>query len=282
MTSVSASAPATAANLGPAFDTIALAIDLRCEVKAEPADEWSVHHVGPFRLEDGDSDGVLTGARQAVGNEFPLALEVNTAVPIAKGLGSSAAAFVSGVAAALRARDGESNLDKVFRMASELEGHADQVAASVYGGLALIPGEGPPLRLPLHPSLRPIIAVPEGNQPTAPARAILEQNQPLDRVIRSLGRVSALTAGLITGNLEYLAAAHGDEIHEEPRNALGPHVGHLMEAARRAGAVHVSRSGTGPAVLAFVQGNGVEKVSAAFAEMGAMVLDRPIATTGLV
>lgn len=282
MTSVSASAPATAANLGPAFDAIALAIDLRCEVKAEPSGKWSVDHVGPFRPGDEEADGVLTAARTAVGEGFPLALEVNTAIPIAKGLGSSAAAFVSGVAAALRARDGEARLDKVYRMASELEGHADQVAASVYGGLALIPGEGRPLRLPLHPSLRPIIAVPEGNQPTAPARAILDQNQPLDRVIRSLGRVSALTAGLITGDPEYLSAAHGDEIHEKPRNALGPQAGILMEAARRAGAVHVSRSGTGPSVLAFVQADSVEKVSAAFTELGAVVVDRPIATTGLI
>lgn len=280
MTSASASAPATAANLGPAFDAIALAVELRCLVTAEPADEWSVNHIGPFRPTKGD--GVLAAARRAVGEEFPLALEVNTAIPIAKGLGSSAAAFVSGVAAALRAKDGEVDPDRVFRLAAELEGHDDQVAASVYGGLVVVPGTEPPMRLPLHPSLRPILAVPEISQPTGPARAILEQQQPLDRVIRTLGRVSALTAGLITGDPELLAAAHGDEIHEGPRNSLGPEVSQLMDAARQAGAMHVSRSGAGPSVLAFASDDSAENVSNAFSSLGAMVVDRPIATTGLV
>ena len=280
MKTATASAPATAANLGPAFDAIALAIELRCEVTATPADEWSVEHVGPFRPTDGD--GVLAAASHAVGDEFPLALEVDTAIPIAKGLGSSAAAFVSGVAAALRARDGDVDHDKIFRIAAELEGHDDQVAASVYGGLVVVPGNEPPMRLPLHPSLRLILAVPEKSQPTAPARAILEPHQPLDRVIRSLGRVSVLTAGLITGDPEYLAAAHGDEIHEEPRNALGTEVSDLMDAARQAGAFHTARSGAGPSVLAFMHSEDAEKVAAAFAEHGAMVVDRPIATTGLI
>jgi homoserine kinase len=189
---------------------------------------------------------------------------------------------VSGVAAALRARDGEVDPDRVFRLAAELEGHDDQVAASIYGGLVVVPGTEPPMRLPLHPSLRPILAVPEISQPTGPARAILEQRQPLDRVIRTLGRVSALTAGLITGDPELLAAAHGDEIHEAPRNSLGPEVAQLMDAARQAGAMHVSRSGAGPSVLAFASDDTAENVSNAFSGLGAMVVDRPIATTGLV
>jgi homoserine kinase len=282
VTSASASAPATAANLGPAFDTIALAIELRCQVTATPADEWSVEHVGPFRPAPGDRDAVVLAARRAVGEEFPLALEVNTVVPLAKGLGSSAAAFVSGVAAALRARDGDADFDTVYRIAAELEGHDDQVAASVYGGLMVVPGDEPPLRLPLHPSLRPILAVPEVNQPTGPAREILEPRQPLDLVIRTLGRVSVLTAGLITGDPAFLAAAHGDEIHEGPRNALGPVVARLMEVGRQAGALHVSRSGAGPSVLALADADGAARVTAAFADLGVMVIDRPIATTGLI
>ena len=282
MISSTASAPATAANLGPALDTIALAIELRCHVTATPGEEWSVVHVGPFHPAPGDLDAVLIAARRTVGEDYPLALEVNTAIPLAKGLGSSASAFVSGVAAALRARDGDADFDTVYRIASELEGHDDQVAASVYGGLMVVPGEGPPLRLPLHPSLRPILAVPEVSQPTGPAREILEQRQPLDRVIRTLGRVSVLTAGLITGDPAFLAAAHGDELHESPRNALGPEVARLMDAGRQAGALHVSRSGAGPSVLALVHTDEAEKVIEAFSDMGAMVLDRPIATTGLI
>ena len=97
-----------------------------------------------------ESDGVLVAARQAVGDR-PLALSVETEVPIGKGLGSSAAAFVAGAAAALRAIGDDAAPDRVFRIAAELEGHADQPGAAVYGGLVVVPAEGLPIRLPSPP-----------------------------------------------------------------------------------------------------------------------------------
>lgn len=276
-----ASAPATTANLGPAFDCIALALSPRCVVRAWPAAEWSVEHDGAHRVSTGEVDGVVAAAQRAAGDR-PLALEVENNIPLARGLGSSAAAYVAGAAAALRAQGDDASPDRVFRIAAEMEGHADQAAAAVYGGLVLIPAEGRPQRLPIHPSLRPVVAVPEKRLPTAEARAVLPSSYDRDVTIRSMGRVAALTAGLTTGDPELLAAAHGDEIHESWRNALSPEVAELIEIARRAGAFHAARSGAGPSVVALVTHERAEAVARAFGAWGATVIDDPVETTGLI
>lgn len=276
-----ASAPATTANLGPAFDVIALALSLRCDVTAALADEWSIEHTTDHRPGPGEGDGILAAARDAVGDR-PLAITVSNQVPLAKGLGSSAAAFVAGAAAALRAVGDDASPDRVYRIAANLEGHADQAAAAVYGGLVLIPAEGMPMRLPLHPSIRPVIAIPHTRLPTSEARAVISESHDHDLVLRTISRVAALTAGLMTGDPEMLATAHGDEIHEAPRASLSPEVGELMDIARRAGALHAARSGAGPSVVALATAETAGRVSMAFEEAGAFVLNAPVDTTGLV
>ena len=248
---------------------------------AEPSDAWSIEHLGEHRPGPGEGDGVLASARRAVGDR-PLHLTVEAQIPLGKGLGSSAAASVAGVAAALRAVGEDVAPDRVFRMAAELEGHADQAAAAVYGGLVLVPAEGLPMRLPLHPTLHPVIAVPDSRLPTSKARSVLDERHSHDLVIRSLSRVSALTAGLITGDAGMLAAAHGDEIHEVPRASLSPEVVQLMEVAKRAGALHAARSGAGPSVLAITTAETTDRVSQAFRDAGADVINEPIDTTGLL
>ena len=281
MNEAQASAPASTANLGPGFDCLALAISTRCTVTARASDTWSVEYTGEHRPEKGEGDGVLVAARHAVG-DTPLTMSVHTHIPFGKGLGSSAAAFVAGAAAALRAVGEEASPDRVFRIAAELEGHADQAAAAVYGGLVLIPAEGLPIRLPLHPTLRPVIGVPDSRLATAAARAALPRSVDRETVVRSLARVSALVAGLISGDPEMLAAAHGDEIHEAPRAALDPEVVELIGVARRAGALHAARSGSGPSVLAIARVEDVERVAHGLKAHGVDVITAPVDTTGLV
>lgn len=277
-----ASAPASSANLGPAFDAMALALELRCVVKAEPADSWAVEHIGSNRPAPGESDAVLVAARMAVGDDAPLRLTVDNAIPIGKGLGSSSAAFVSGVAAALRALGSEANPDHVFRVAADLEGHQDNVAAAVYGGLVLVPAEGMPVRLPIHPSLHPVVAVPPTRLSTKKARTAIASSFSREITVRSLARVAALTAGLITADPELLSAAHGDEIHESARAGLSPEVEQMITIARGAGAFHAARSGAGPSVLALVGRDGLDDLVAALEEMGIDAMQPGVATTGLV
>lgn len=277
----SASAPATTANLGPAFDTIAIALAPRCIVRARVAEEWTVAHVGRHRPGDAEHDGVVAAARLVVGDR-PLELQVENDVPLARGVGSSAAAFVAGAAAALRATGEEAAPDRVFRVAAEMEGHADQAAAAVYGGLVLAPAEGMPMRLPIHPSLRPVVAIPDTRLQTSEARAVLPAGYDRDVVIRSVARTAALTAGLITGDPEMLAAAHGDEIHEAARDALSPDVGKLIDLAKRVGALHAARSGAGPSVVAIATADMADRVATAFREWGVEVINQPVETSGLL
>lgn len=225
---------------------------------------------------------VISAARRVVGDSFPLSLQVDAEIPIGKGLGSSAAASVAGIAAALRLSGERPNHDHVYRLAVELEGHADNVAAAVYGGLALVPAEGMPLRLPIHPVLQVVIGVPARHLLTEQARRVIDPAHPHDRVLRSLSRVAALTAGLITGDPALLGAAHGDEIHEKPRDEISPEVAGLIETGKRTGALHAARSGAGPSVIAFCTSDTREKVAAAFTEAGVEVLTPQLATTGLV
>jgi homoserine kinase len=253
---------------------LALALEIRCAVKASRADEWSIEHIGRYQPGPGEGDLVMSASRRVVGDGFPLSIQVDAEIPIGKGLGSSAAAAVAGIAAALRLMGEEASPDRVYRQAVELEGHADNVAAAVYGGLALVPAEGLPLRLPIYPALQVVIGVPSHNLPTEHARSVIEPAHPHDRVLRSLSRVSALTAGLITGDPALLGAAHGDEI--------SPEVAGLIDVAKGAGALHAARSGAGPSVIAICTADAKERLVEAFSSEDVEVLTPYLATTGLV
>lgn len=276
-----ASAPASSGNLGPGYDVIGLALGLRCVVTAQMSDEWSIEHTGAHAPMSGEPDAVLAAAQRTVGDR-PLAMRVDNQIPLSKGLGSSSAALVSGAAAALLATEGVASPDRVFRISAQLEGHPEQVAACVYGGLVLVPPVGLPMRLPLHPSLRPVVGIPETRLSTGEARSAVRAEQDLDVVVRSLSRVVALTAGLITGDAGMLDAAAGDEIHETPRAEIDPDVDELVRLAKRAGALHAARSGAGPAVVALTTVETADRVASAFAERGLEVLNRPVESSGLL
>ncbi len=246
----SASAPASSANLGPGFDAIALALDLRCRVEAVPAEDWSVTHLGPHGPDPGSDDAVLEAARLAVGSDRPLSLAVTNQIPLGRGLGSSSAAFAAGALAAMRAYHHQPSQAELFNLVAELEGHPDNAAAAVFGGFVIVDGRGTVHRLPWLGDLHPVVAVPARPFKTADARQILPGVYPADVVVRSLGRLGVLMMGLATADPVLLAGAAEDELHEEPRNRIRPDVEALLVAARSAGAWHACWSGAGPSVLA--------------------------------
>ncbi|MFP3915732.1 MAG: homoserine kinase, partial [Actinomycetota bacterium] len=230
-----ASAPASSANLGPGFDTLALALELRCRVVADLSDHWTIDHGQGQRPDTDSDDAVLAAAKAAVGEERPLALKVDNEIPIGRGLGSSAAALTAGAAAALAATQGSVDTDRIFEMTSGIEGHPDNAAAAVYGGLVVVPPEGRPLRLPIHPRIRPVVAVPREVFLTAEARRALPSTVEREVAVRTAARASALVAGFLTGDARLLAAAHGDELHELPRSRFHPETAELVNLARDAG-----------------------------------------------
>ncbi len=279
------SAPASSGNLGPGFDMIGLALELRCRVSAFKADAWSVEHVGKERLPAGHSDAVLVAAQAAVGEANPLQLVVDNDVPLARGLGSSSAARAAGAAAALMEHHGSFDPQRVFELVHEFEGHGDNAAAAVFGGLVAVNASGNPIRLSVHADWRIVVAIPDYELATSKARSVLSPQVSRSVVVRGLGRLVALVDGLRSGNAETLRMAGGDELHEQPRAILHERAVELMAAARRGGAAHAAWSGAGPTILAVVKPEQVGEVAklmrVAMADQGD-VCELGIAIDGLI
>jgi len=256
-----ASAPASSANLGPGFDVLALALGLRCSVRVAPAGEWALSSAG---ADAGSLALVRRAAEAAVGGGGPFGVEVASAIPVGRGLGSSAA-LVVGVVAAVRAAAGwPESREEVVRVAAAVEGHADNVAAAVHGGAVAVSPGGRVYGLEVHPSLRVLVAVPKAVLPTAVAREALRS--PIDTAIaaRTAARLAFLVEGLRRGDAALLAEAAGDELHETRRAHLSPLTGALVAAAREAGAAHAAWSGAGPSALALVGDDAAAAVRAAW------------------
>jgi homoserine kinase len=258
----SASAPASSANLGPGFDVIGLALDLRCRVEVVPAPAMTVNDGdGPVPLDD---QHMLSRVTDAVGSG-PVAISVTSDVPRTRGLGSSAAVVAATGAAAVRAMGGEPEPDRIYETVAAIEGHGDNAAATVYGGLMAIAADGP-YRLEISDALVPVVGVPYGRLPTAAAREAIPGLVPTATAARGLSRIVALVEGLRTGDPERLAGARGDEFHELPRAKLSPLTGAMIEAAIAAGALHAAWSGAGPTAIAFAIDDSAENVARSMAE----------------
>lgn len=255
----SASAPASSGNLGPGFDALALALELRCHVEARPSDEWRFHEHGEV-VTPQPGDRVVRAVSSAV--DRPMELTIRNEIPRSRGLGSSAAVCAAAACAALRAVGREPDPVQIFELVTELEGHADNAAAAVFGGLVIARDEAwrP---LPLAGSLRFVFAVPDAHLSTHMARGALPSSVPLDAAARNVGRVGMLIDGLRTGDAATLRLAAGDELHEGYRAHLSPMTVALMAAGTGAGAHHTAWSGAGPTVLMITDDEGVDAVMAA-------------------
>ena len=257
--SATASAPASSGNLGPGFDVLALALEMRCTVTATPTATWEVVELGRS-FEPEPHELVRRAAELAVGR--PLRLEIDNAIPRARGLGSSSAVAAAIAAASMRAMGIDPDPNRLFEIVEELEGHGDNAAAAVYGGCVLV--SGTQIRqLEIHPSLRFVVGIPDARLKTDEARAALSPEVDRWAATRNLARFGFLIEGLRTGDPAVLSVAAGDEMHEAPRAALSAITGSLMDAARRAGAFHAAWSGAGPTAIAIVDEAGCPAVERA-------------------
>ena len=255
-----ASAPGSSANLGPGFDVLAIAWELRCRVAVTQSPGWLVRQYGEeWRPHEGE---FVRRAAEATGGG-PFVIEIDNEVPRSRGLGSSSAVAASIAAAAFRAQGIEPSDADLFAIVSRMDGHPDNAAAAVFGGLVLVDGPHH-VRLELASNLLFLAAVPESPLRTDEARAALSASIDREAVVRSLSRFGFLLQGLQSGRPELLVRARGDELHEAPRRGLSPLTGYLIAGALEAGALHASWSGAGPTVLAIVSSeSGPAQVAAA-------------------
>jgi homoserine kinase len=264
-------APASSANLGPGFDALGLALDLWNEVDIELSDSTIVHLEGPDGSLLTDRENLVLTAMNTLASEYrrelpPLTLRVRANVPVARGLGSSAAAIVAGLFAANEVL--QLNLDRaaLYATAWRMEGHGDNVGAAVYGGAVLaVPGMSEVIRLNGEGGrpLDAVVFIPEMTGATHAARAALPNSIPYADAVFNLATASSLAVGLVTGNIEAIAAGMHDRLHEPYRARLFPHLEPVRAAARSAGAIGASLSGAGPSVLALVTSHCVDRVAVA-------------------
>ncbi|MGW9195898.1 homoserine kinase [Micromonospora chersina] len=253
--------PATSANLGPGFDALGLALGLHDDVAAEVTAgdvRVAVTGEGAGELPDGDRHLVVTAMRAAFdvlgAQPAGLALECVNRIPQARGLGSSSAAIVAGVllARALVA-DGATRLDDAaaLRLASELEGHPDNVAPCLLGGFTVAwtePAGARAVTLPVAAPVRPTVFVPGERGLTSVARAALPATVPHGDAALTAGR-AALLVHALTADPGLLLPATVDRLHQDYRAAGMPATAALVSALRAAGVAAVV-SGAGPTVLA--------------------------------
>jgi homoserine kinase len=276
--------PATSANLGPGFDALALALTMYDEVEAWVCESGLAIEItgeGDHLAEAGEDHLVVRAMRAAfavTGAQPPgLALRCVNSIPHARGLGSSAAAIVSGILAARAlTRRGTDVLpdEAVLELATDLEGHPDNVAACLVGGLTIAwTVEGHPRVSRLEPlvSLTPVVCVAPAPVRTDVARAVLPDRVPHRDAAANAGR-SALLVAVLTGQSRAMLTGAGsadgagvlldatrDRLHQDYRAVAMPHTHVLVERLRAAGIPAVV-SGAGPSVLALLgAGSGADK-----------------------
>jgi homoserine kinase len=263
--------PATSANLGPGFDALGLALSLYNEVTLEPAPtiEVSVEGEGKGRLDPGPRNVVVRGVRmahEAAGRPFPGArLRCVNGIPLSRGLGSSAAAWVAGLVGGNALLGDPLDRHGLLALAARAEGHPDNVTAALLGGLTVscATGEGiAAVSLPGPGDVAWVVLVPDIEASTREARAVLPDTVPRADAVFNVQRVSLLLAALATGRADLLATAMHDRLHQPYRRRLFPWMDAVMSAARDAGALGCVLSGAGPSILAAVRPSGEAVASA--------------------
>jgi homoserine kinase len=252
--SVRARAPASAANLGPGFDTLALALDLYIEVEVVPAARLQVRVEGEGHDFPADHSHLAARVAMDVAGTEKLAVTVRSKIPVARGLGSSAALAVAAAAAA--------GSPDPLTVAATVDGHPDNAAASVLGGLvtATSVGRRPfAARLGLDPDLAFVVLVPEARLPTARARQALPSSVPHHEAAFNLGRMGMLLAGL-SDHRRLVREATEDRLHQTARTPLFPESPALLAGLVDAGALASCWSGAGPSLLGICRRGSGAKV----------------------
>lgn len=259
--------PATTANCGAGFDTFGIACSLYNYFTLEkiPTDKNIVEILGEGETLLGDDDNnyvlvaikkIFLAAKKSVPC-FKLTMENN--IPLARGLGSSSSAIVAGLVAGNYFLENIFSKEDILNFATELEGHPDNVAPAIYGGITISymqnTSTAGKINLNIPKDLQLIAVVPEFSLATKLAREALPTAVPYNDVIFNLGRVSLLTASFEQENLELLKVALDDKIHQPYRAYLIPNMSEVFEVAIQKGAYGTVISGAGSTLMAFANKN---------------------------
>ncbi len=290
------SVPATSANLGPGFDTIGLALDLRIRADVDvldPGEQPAWTFTGSEAPTHGGlRDEMLRAMRTlyaSVGQTPPpLAITVDNPVPLGRGLGGSAAGAALGLAIAAVLREPEPSIDELARTVTVLEGHPDNGVPAIVGGIVVAVSEGEDVvyaRFDPPPGMRAQVVVPDFSMPTREARAILPDAYPRRDAVYNVGHAALLAAAFASGQTGLLRTAMHDRLHQPFRASFVPGLPEMLALAVPH-LLGIALSGAGPSVIALVEPgcDAGERIQAIFAKHGvaSRVLDLAISPTGIV
>ncbi len=255
--------PASTSNLGPGFDCLGMALGLYNELVLEMLSEEGppvveIQGEGSDSLPTGSTNLMVRSARQILGKRFKnrLVFKALNRIPLARGLGSSAAAVVAGLFAANRLLKHPFTDQELFARAASLEGHPDNAAPTIFGGVVISLKEHTAVRrfsLKPHPDLAAVVCIPDFELSMAKSRAILPRAVPLQDAVENVSRAMLLASAIEQGRWADLAAAMGDRLHQPYRARLVPGLQAAILAAVSSGAWGAALSGSGSSLIALAR-----------------------------
>jgi homoserine kinase len=253
--------PASSANLGPGYDVMAAALSLQLEVEVAESGEFSID-AGELEI-PGGRDNLVVRAFETLHPADGLSFRIRSEIPLARGLGSSAAAIVAGLAAADHLYELALSPGELLARAAELEGHPDNVAAAIYGGFVIC-GEdgGGPAAARFEPpeGLEAVAVIPADEVTTEKARGAIPDQVPLDDAVANVAAAALLVLGLQQADLNLVGRGLRDRLHQPRRRELYPRSMDLLEAAPELGALGATISGAGPTLLVWTTWQDTGKV----------------------
>ena len=254
--------PASTTNLGPGFDVLGLALQLYSTVSLEITGSSTEVVVSGVDVEKIPSTPehiafqAVESIFQRSGVQQPdgLKLTIANGIPAIRGLGGSGTAILGGLLTANVLCGNMFSLSEILNFSTAIEGHPDNVAASLYGGLVISVQEEEhihTIQLVCDPALHVVLAIPEFTLSTQKARDILPKTVDFADAIYNISRSSLLVASIATGKLDMLPLAMKDKLHQPYRSTLIPGFNDVVEAATSAGALSIALSGAGPTIAAY-------------------------------
>jgi homoserine kinase len=268
--------PASSANLGPGFDCMAAAVTMHLELEVEETDEFAVETELPVAR---GRENLCVRAFERLHPADRFTFRIRSEIPLSGGLGSSAAALVAGLSAADHMFELDADL---LALATELEGHPDNVAAALLGGFVVCT-DGTATRLEPGGWLEALAVVPDAAVRTRAARAALPAEVPMADAVFNVAHASLLTVGLVRGDWDLLARGLHDRLHQDSRGHLFPRSIELARRAPELGALGATISGAGPTVLVwcfYEQTGAVAEALAREVEGWAQLLRAPFEAQG--
>jgi homoserine kinase len=290
------SVPATSANLGPGFDTIGLALELRIRADVRVLDAGA-SPTWEFRGAEAPTHGGLRDEMlRAMRTLFatvgqtppPLAISVDNPIPLGRGLGGSAAGAALGLAIGAALRDPQPSIEELTRTVTVLEGHPDNGVPAILGGIVVAVAEGEDVvyaRFDPPAELRAQVVVPDFSMPTREARAILPDAYARRDAVYNVGHAALLAAAFASGQIDLLRSAMHDRLHQPFRASFVPGLLEML-ALDTPALLGVALSGAGPSVIALTRAgcDAGERMQAIFAKHGvaSQVLDLGLSAGGIV